>query len=223
MQPETVSDAKRRLLECLKRKGPTTASVLAGLLELTDVAARQHLLALEGMGLVRQEKLPADGRGRPSMLWSLDDRAGGVFPDGHGELTVTLLEAVREAFGEEGIARVVDIWAGDQVNDLRRTMPAPSNSLKSRVEALARQRAAEGYMAEVAEEGPGRFLLIEHHCPISQAARSCAGICSAELEVFQRVLGDHVSVERTSHLLGGGDRCIYSIQSKEEDDDWRCF
>ena len=51
----TLTDAKRRVLERLKRAGPATARALAKKLSLTDVAVRQHLAALEEHGLVDQQ------------------------------------------------------------------------------------------------------------------------------------------------------------------------
>jgi predicted ArsR family transcriptional regulator len=72
-------------------------------------------------------------------------------------------------------------------------------------------RTDEGYMAEVVREAPDQFLLIEHHCPICEAATSCTGICRAEWDVFSRVLGDDVSVERVEHVLTEGSRCAYRL------------
>jgi len=70
-------------------------------------------------------------------------------------------------------------------------------------------------MAEVTG-APDDLLLIEHHCPICEAAEACAGFCRAELGVFRAVLGDDVSVERTEHLLSGGARCAYRIRPIRE-------
>jgi predicted ArsR family transcriptional regulator len=81
----------------------------------------------------------------------------------------------------------------------------------TRVRALATRRTAEGYLAEVQTDDDGGVLLVEHHCPIADAARSCAGLCRTELDVFRRLLGDDVVVERTSHLLAGDQRCAYRI------------
>ncbi len=212
MASETVSSAKQRLLHRLKRTGPTTAGVLADQLGMTDVAVRQHLTVLEDDGRVRQDKRPAAGRGRPSMVWSLTDDAEGLFPDRHGELTAGLIDAMRRAFGERGLERVVLLRAEEQVAQYSESLPGPSASLKRRVESLALLRTAEGYMAEVVREKRGCYLLVEHHCPICHAARTCAGLCAAELEVFRRSLGSDVSVERTAHVLAGDARCAYRIQ-----------
>lgn len=67
-------------------------------------------------------------------------------------------------------------------------------------------------MAEVQREGSGSWLLIEHHCPIGEAATACVGLCRSELEVFRRALGPGVEVERIEHLIADDDRCVYRIR-----------
>ena len=75
-------------------------------------------------------------------------------------------------------------------------------------------RAAEGYVAEVvdAPDGDG-LLLVEHHCPICEAAAACTNLCSAELQLFRDVLGPDVEVTRTQHLLSGDQRCAYRLRA----------
>ncbi len=206
-----MSGAKRRLLERLKRGGETTTAALAGEMKLTEVAIRQHLAALEGVGLVEQRTRAPDGRGRPAILWSLTDLSQECFPERHAELTVGLIEATREAVGEEGLQRIIDARARRQVEAYRAALPPRNAPLVERLTALARRRTAEGYMAEVVQEEPGSFLLIEHHCPICDAARCCVGLCGAELTVFQQSLGSDVDVVRSKHLVSGDDRCVYEV------------
>ncbi len=183
-------------------------------LELTDVAIRQHLAAIEDRGLVGQEPTAPEGRGRPSAAWSLTDDAQTLFPDRHSDLTVSLIQATRRALGKDGLDRVVSARASEQLRDYRKMLPAASAPLARRVEALARQRSAEGYMAQVRKQRGkvDSFLLIEHHCPICDAARSCQRLCAAELDVFRKYLGRGVSVERVDHILSDGERCAYRIE-----------
>lgn len=212
MDSHGLSHAKRTLLDLIKRLGPTEATDLARRLRLTDVAVRQHLADLQKKRLVERLGQPPRGRGRPSARWGLTERAAQLFPDRHADLTVDLISATRKALGEDGLLRIVEVRAKSQAR-LYRTLLPRGASLKKRVEALARQRTAEGYMAEVVTEKPGCYLLIEHHCPICDAAKECLGLCSAELDVFRRALGKGVKTERITHLLSNGDRCVYRIQS----------
>lgn len=214
MDPATLSDAKRRLAEQLKLRAPCTPGELAEELGLTEVAVRQHLAALEAAGLARAEKRAASGRGRPALEWSLTEHAAGLFPDRHGELTVDLLGALGEAFGPSGLERLVAARTKQQSAQYRALVPGGRASLRKRVEALAAQRSREGYMAEVRSEKRGEYLLIEHHCPICVAAKSCLQLCSSELDVFRAALGDDVEVERTQHLLDGDARCVYRVRKR---------
>lgn len=214
MDAAPVSEAKRHVVDLLKVQGPRTAGQLARALGSSEVAVRQHLQALEAAGLVAAARAAPRGRGRPSLVWSLTREAQHLFPDRHGELSVGLLAAMREAFGDAGLARVVAARSTRQVEAYRAAMPGGRASLKARVEALAALRSAEGYLAEVVQERPGRYLLIEHHCPICDAARSCQRLCGAELEVFQAALGPDVTVERTAHLLAGDARCVYRVAKR---------
>jgi predicted ArsR family transcriptional regulator len=207
----TLGDAKRRIVDILKTVGPSTAAAIAAALDVTNVAVRQHLSALESAGLVRQQPASASGRGRPALLWSLTDAAYRLFPDHHGALTVELIGAMRNALGEQGLDQVIEARARDQVGRYRAMLPGGRASLKSRVEALAEQRSREGYMADVEQQRGGVYLLVENHCPICEAAESCTGLCRSELDVFQEALGPDAIVERTEHLLSGDRRCAYRI------------
>jgi predicted ArsR family transcriptional regulator len=205
-----LSGSKRRIVERLKR-ADATPSELASALDLTEAAVRQHLDALAENGLVSSHARPSEGRGRPPTVWTLTDLAQDLFPDRHDDLTVELIDAVRSALGDDGLDRVIEARYGVQVETYRRAIPK-RGSLRDRVEALARIRTAEGYVAEVVDAPDGRgMVLVEHHCPICTAATSCPGLCRSELDLFREVLGSKVSVERTQHVLAGDRRCAYRI------------
>ena len=207
-----LTDARRRIVDLLKREGPVTAAALAASLGLTKVAVRQHLQGLEALGLAEARPQPAAGRGRPSRAWTLSPSAASLFPDRHGELTVGLLDAMRQALGQKGVDQVLQKRARQQTRHYRSLLPSPKASLLRRVQALAQLRSDEGYLAEVVQEKPGTYLLIEHHCPICEAAQSCLGLCETELQVFTKALGPGVVVERCAHLLSGAERCVYRVR-----------
>ncbi len=209
----SVSGAKRRLLERLKRVDSATAAELASDFGLTATAVRQHLEDLARTGLVEAATASPTGRGRPAQLWKLTPLAASLFPDRHADLTVSLLESIRETLGEPGIDAVVKARTKTQMAAYRAVLPDPGlSSVADRVQALAHVRTVEGYMAEAARgQEDGSYVLVEHNCPICEAAESCQNLCRGELELFRTVLGDDVSVERTQHLLSGDLRCAYRI------------
>lgn len=217
MEAERLSGAKQRLLEQVKRSGAASPGEIAEFLGLTDAAVRQHLQALAEAGLVRGSTRASSGRGRPTSEWSLTPLAQQVFPDRHADLTVELIGSARAAFGEEGLDRLIEHRAQAQTRDYRRTLDRAGKGLGAKVRALARRRTAEGYMAEAIRENDGSYLLIEHHCPICEAASECSGLCKAEQRIFREALGDGVRVDRIEHLLSEGTRCVYRIDQSDGD------
>jgi predicted ArsR family transcriptional regulator len=204
-----LSDTKRRIVERLKRVESATASDLAGEFGLTDTALRQHLDALEAAGLVTRSMTEPTGRGRPPVHWQLAPAASLGFPDRHGELSVDLIDSVRSALGEQALDRVIAARSDRQVTAYSVALDG-ADDLGERLARLADIRSEEGYLAELHTDGDA-FILIEHHCPIRDAAAACGALCGAELDVFQRSLGSTVTVSRTQHVLAGDRRCAYRV------------
>lgn len=204
-----MGGSRRAVLDRLKRHPGTTAPELAEHLDISPSAVRQHLDALGDAGLITSRVLAPTGPGRPPQGWELTPAADGLFPDAHGELAVALLDAIGSELGPEALDRVVAARVAAQEASYQAEM-AGATRVEQRVRALARRRSAEGYEADVLTESDD-LLLVERHCPIRAAARSCLGLCGGELELFRRVLGDEVTVERTQHVLAGDACCAYRI------------
>ena len=186
-----------------------TGPELAAQFGRTTEAMRQQLKDLADHGLVRSASRASSGAGRPPMEWSLTDLALDLFPDRHADLTVSLIESIRSAVGDEGLDRVIAQRTADQLDAYRSRLRGAGDKLA----LLAEMRSDEGYMAEVvdAPDGDGR-LLVEHHCPICDAAATCQGLCQGELELFRGALGTTVTVTRDQHLLSGDKRCVYRVR-----------
>jgi predicted ArsR family transcriptional regulator len=204
---------RRAITKLLKTEGPIDSAQLAQRLGLTAMAVRQHLYALQREGLVAAEERPVP-IGRPAKFWRLTRDADRLFQEAYAELSVALIDSVKDAFGDEGLERVLTSRCARQQMDYAKRI-RPGASLEKKLEELAKVRSEEGYMAEIRKEGKGSYLLVENHCPICAAATVCQGFCSTELELFRSVLGPGVSVERAEHIIKGDHRCVYRV--REED------
>lgn len=200
---------EHRLLYILKSRGPQTASSAAEALSMTPAGAQQWLARLGKQGLaVAEDRRQA--RGRPRRYWQLTQTGHSRFPDQHSDLTLELLEATREVFGEEGLERLIAHREAAVLSKYSDVLPSCGN-LGERVARLAELRSDEGYMARCETAGDNEFLLIEDHCPICAAAKACLGLCRSELEIFREVLGPSARVRRVEHVPSGARRCAYSI------------
>ena len=212
-QDVVLSVGRRRILDHLKLVGPSTPAELAGGSGAHHrggaPASRRARRGRARLGLRRAHGTP----GRPAGRWRLTRRAHGLFPDRHGELTAQLVNAIRQVAGDHVLDEVISLRSRAQQRDYETAMAAHGRLARGRAEALARvtnRGGLHGRSHEVTDDGDD-LLLVEHHCPICEAAEACAGFCRAELGVFRAVLGDDVSVERTEHLLAGAARCAYRI------------
>lgn len=205
--------SRRALIDSLKQDGPQDAASLARRLGVSAMAVRQHLYDLQAEGLVTHEAeaRPAGHKavGRPAKLWALTPAADRFFPDGHAEFTVGLMNSMRQAFGAEGLDKLLKVRAKEQTAAYRARV-AKQPSLPKKLQALAEMRTEEGYMAEV-QKASGGYLLIENHCPVCSAAAACTNLCAMELEVFRKALGSGFKVERIDHILAGARRCAYLV------------
>jgi len=204
---------RRAIAKLLKTEGPIDSAQLAQRLGLTAMAVRQHLYALQREGLVTSEERPVP-IGRPAKFWRLTREADHLFPEAYAELSVALIDSVKDAFGEEGLERVLTSRCARQRMDYGKRI-RPNDPLDRKLKELAQVRTEEGYMAEIRREEDGSFLLVENHCPICAAANACQGFCSTELDLFRFVLGPGVSVERAEHIIKGDHRCVYRISAQK--------
>ncbi|TMC96745.1 MAG: winged helix-turn-helix transcriptional regulator [Chloroflexi bacterium] len=105
--PTTIAGRSTRMevLELLRRKGHASAETIATDLGVTPNAVRQHLTNLERDGFVVSHP-ERRRRGRPSLLFSLTERADSVFPKRYGQLASMVLQEVQEMGGPDALDEV---------------------------------------------------------------------------------------------------------------------
>ncbi|KGK10194.1 transcriptional regulator [Vibrio navarrensis] len=200
-----------RILQSIKRDGSVTAKQLAEEFGMTTMGARQHLQGLEEAGIVSFHDVKVKV-GRPTRHWSLTLKGHEQFADRHSELTIQMIDVVESLFGSDGLAKVAAEREHRTFIQYQKALAA-CGDLHSKLQKLTEIREEEGYMAELEQTDEG-FLLSENHCPICRAATRCPALCQSELNVFQKLLGEHCHIERTEHIIEGQRRCAYRIVSR---------
>lgn len=200
--------AADRILMFLKMRGEATSFLISKELSITKEGARKHLLNLAGEGLIRSIT-KSEGVGRPSVYYTLTEKGLSRFPDSHADVTVQILRSVKNLLGENALDLLINDREKKTYERYEKAV-ITTESLEERLDVLVKVRSEEGYMAEWTKEGNDYFL-IENHCPICAAAAECQGFCRAELSNFRSLIGTDYQVERVSHILSGGQRCVYKI------------
>ncbi|MFF3926115.1 helix-turn-helix transcriptional regulator [Paenibacillus lactis] len=209
----SVTSTRKAIVTLLKQHGPMDAVTLASKLSLTGMAVRQHLYELQKHEVVEYEE-EARPIGRPAKIWRLTALANRWFPNGYLQLSIDLLHSVRATFGDEGLGRVLEDLKQNQIIKYQEHL-SDADSLRDRLQKLVMIRMNEGYFPEIQEQEDGSFLFVQKHCPIAEAVAVSSRFIDNELELFQSMLGDHVTIERVEYLLSDGPSYAYRITDNQ--------
>jgi predicted ArsR family transcriptional regulator len=203
-----MQSTRLHILEYLQREGRATVKELGLLLGLTSTGIRQHLTVLERDGLVdsREER----GRvGRPTLVYSLTEKADGLFPKTYDALASVLIEEVRATSGNEKLhellQRVATRMAAPYVE---RTRGKP---LPQRVQETARILEEQGCLVDVrTDDETGDCYIDEFTCPFPKVAEQDRAVCALHVEFVHIVAG--ADTRLTQSLLRGERACTYRIR-----------
>jgi len=198
------------ILYRIKSQGGLTVKMLAEQLGITSMGVRQHLQSLEADGLIEHFDQKAKV-GRPTRFWQLTTQGHGRFPDCHSDLSVQLLHAVQQVFGEGGMEQLISHREQQSLHTYQQAL-AVENCIADKLERLSQKRSQEGYMATW-QQAQQDYFFIEDHCPICVAASECQGLCRSELDMLQQLFAE-CEVERTEHIVAGARRCAYRLRPK---------
>src|SRR5690625_4301060 len=112
---------RREILLHLKRMTALGVRELSEALNLTPMAVRQHLAALERQNRVESDDVKG-ARGRPRRMYRLTDRGHDLFPSSYHDLALSLLEEVELSAGEQKLDQIFDLRTQRLVEDYRQRL-----------------------------------------------------------------------------------------------------
>jgi len=183
------------VLEFLRRKQAASAEAISAELGITPNAVRQHLTNLERDGLVKSEPV-RHKRGRPSLLFSLTERADASFPKRYGQLATMVLTEVQEMGGPEALDEIFRRVALRHAESVRQDMEGLSfdDKLKRLVAWIGRA----GTLAE-SEDTPEGVRVTIHNCPFRNTALKFPQVCTITPHLITDLLGAPVSQAESIH------------------------
>jgi predicted ArsR family transcriptional regulator len=186
---------RMEVLELLRRKGHASAETIASDLGVTPNAVRQHLTNLERDGFVISHP-ERRARGRPSLLFSLTERADSVFPKRYGQLATMVLQEIREMGGEEALDEIFARVAARHASAIEKDLDGLDFDQKlSRVVAWI---GRAGTLAEQTETEEGVKVTI-HNCPFRNTALKFPQVCTITPHLLSQLLGGAVSQSDSIH------------------------
>jgi DeoR family transcriptional regulator, suf operon transcriptional repressor len=207
----SLPETRREILVLLKRTGHADTETIGGKLGITPSGTRQHMIALQGDGLVTHQNV-RDGRGRPKHLYMLTPAGDAFFPRNYVDLTNELLQYVEDE-DPELLERIFDRRGQRRLERARaRTVGL---SFHDTVKVVAEILDEDGYLADFEEQPDGTFLITEHNCAVLAVAQRYRHACSTELAFLQAIL-PNATVTRIAHRLNGAHVCSYEVRPKTD-------
>lgn len=194
-QPIAGRSTRMEVLELLRRKGHASAETIAAELLVTPNAIRQHLTNLERDGFVVSSP-EKSRRGRPSLLFSLTERADSVFPKRYGQLATMVLQEVQDMGGPDALDEVFERMATRHAHAIAGNLEGLEfdEKLKRVVAWIGRA----GTLAEQTETAEGVKVTI-HNCPFRNTALKFPQVCTITPHLISQLLGTAVSQADSIH------------------------
>ncbi len=200
---------RRSIITLLKKHGGMSIDQLSKALGITSMGVRQHLLSLEGKGLVRYET-ERKGVGRPGYVYRLTEEAQGLFPTDYQSFLLDLLEEIESRDGRKKIEDIFR-WRNRKLLEDRKSRLGNLNGLSRKIRRFSDILAEDGYLVELEEKGK-MFCLKQYNCPIATVSRRYPESCRFELEMYRELFGK--GVVRTDCISQGAPACIYQIPAR---------
>ena len=207
------SEPKKKLLYYLKIMQQAGLEELANVMKVSRMAVHKHLALLQKRGLV--EGVETRGRiGRPRMMYQLTSQSKTVFPKSYSAIATHALDFIERNMGKNAVEKVLRERQSELFDEYYKRLK--DLDFDKQVKELARIRDEEGYMAESNRESKNgrKYVLLEYNCPIIHIAEKHWEACSAETELFEKLLGADIE---TTHRAAKGDLiCKFIIKERKE-------
>lgn len=208
-EPARSTSSDAALVEFLRVEGTAGVGDLATALGVTATAVRQRLERLMKSGLV--ERLGGDkplGRGRPAHRYGLTAKGRQTGGDNFRDLALVLWREIRGIQAPDVrrglLTRIGSAMAGAYRD--RVTGPTPEARLQS-VAELLRERQLSCSVDSPAASG-GLPVLTTYACPYPDLAEQDRGICAAERQMLEELVGADVKLSECR--LDGASCCRFT-------------
>lgn len=193
------------VVELLRSGPPVGIDDLATRLGVTATAVRQRLQRLMKGGIVERRRVPRP-RGRPAHAYSLTTRGQRLGGDNFRDLALVLWREIRgvsDASVRRGLVGRIGVALAAECRD-RVAGTTPVERLQSLTAILGER---DIHAAVEVDKLP---VLVNYTCPYPDLAEQDRGICAAERQMLQELVG--ADVRLTDCRLDGGSCCRFQVE-----------
>jgi predicted ArsR family transcriptional regulator len=209
MQPTDDLSTRETILHLLKTNSELSAKELTERLNITTMAVRRHIDALERDGFI-DSKTVRQPMGRPTAVYYLTERADVLFPNKYNAVALDLLDELVQESGVDMVERLFERRKDSLYKKYAGSLE--DKNFEGKVAALASIQNENGYMVQVEKTSDDEYAFIEHNCPIAQLANQYNHACQCEMKLFESLLD--ADVTRPECLAKGDRKCVYMIRKR---------
>ncbi len=200
---------RNEIINELRRRGSAGVNELASATGVTPVSVRHHLSSLQAEGLVTATEYRA-GVGRPKLVYSLTKTALERFPTKYVRFAELLLGEMKTAMPSDAIDNLFAAMAQDIATD--NAARFEGKTLEQKMTLLMELLGEEGFLAEWNKVGSS-YQVTEYNCPYFVIGQNHPEVCKIDQTLISKMLAR--SVEKTTCLLNGDQRCVFIIGDSE--------
>lgn len=190
--PDAPAGTKHEILKLLIRQ-ELAADDLAGRLQVSGAAVRQHLDTLRALGLVDRRKLITQPS-RPTYLYRLSAEGRRIFPKRYDLLLGLVVQSLLDRHGPAAVAEVIEAAAGRLAAQVRGRFATASERERWDL-LLAWLEETLDWHAEAVEEGTAGRRVTIYQCPFQDVSREHPAVCGVFFGTLIRALYGDVAVE----------------------------
>lgn len=199
-----LSEPRRKIIGLLKYKGTSTNSEMAGSLDISGEAVRQHLVQLEKEGWVTRFS-ENNGVGRPLWQYRLTTAGEHLFQKYYDHLTIEVFDTLT-LLGEDVLKNLLSAMIEERIHQWEPKLTGLSTI--ERLNVLKDFYKKDDSFMEV-ENNDDSYSLIERNCPFHNVAMKRPILCSVSVSVLTHLLG--CSVKREKRLQNGDGCCAFRV------------
>lgn len=205
-------NTRARVLRTLLLNQKRTVNELAEAVDINPISVRHHVNKLEAEGLIQSEE-ERHGVGRPHLVYSLTNKGMEQFPQRYLQLTLRLLQQLKENLSEKMVGEIFQELAEGIVGELTQNVNLHDLTFEERLLLLEEVLTSEGYMVNLQEE-EGNYYIVEASCPYHHVGEDYPEICVVDKELIAHFTS--TPPERVECILEGDKQCKYLIKKTVE-------
>ncbi len=198
------------IVEELKLSGGLPVPELRKRLGGSYMGVKDQCEALVKLGYLEKWRVPRAQVGRPEVMYRLTPRAGSLFPEVGAGVSLELLEAARQLFGDTAPERMLVHYFGE-LRERWRPRLARAKSLVEKATLLSSLREKEGCFGRCKYDASSGFRIEECHHPMDAIFEAYPNAIQFELRMMEELLGARVTRREVAGGRAGPARVIYEV------------